>query len=260
MLADALGGSIKLPASAVCKVCNNRLNREVDTPVQRDLLPLLALLTIPGKYGQTPRWTVEETVNGEKRRIEIDKDSVRPAETLKLISKTSTEYAFRASSREELERVRKEIADKNPGKTVVLTIDGPVDIELPEGRVDHVDFNVAHWPRWAAKTALNAICYTLGAGAALDVEFDLLRAFALGEGPQPDGLRMGGSGDDIQYEDELVAEHEVTVLVASGEITIRARLFGFCGMEVKQTTSRTVHYSRRIVLDAGEKRLVSDTQ
>jgi hypothetical protein len=260
VIADGLGGSIELPASDVCKSCNNALNERVDRPIQRDMLPILAQLNIPGKRGDIPNWEVTETIDGDARRLRIDQTSVTPAETRKLLSKTGDTYEFRVTSMEELQRARDEIANRFPDKRVELTIQGPISANLPDGRIDYVDFTQPYWTQWAAKTALNCVSFVLGPDAALMPELDDLRLHVLGTAVCPPGLSVGGSGpNDVEVVEDLSPEHSILLSVQDGVLRVHVTMFHFCGLRLERPTGRTIDVHRAITLDASRKRIASDS-
>lgn len=55
VLAEVLGGQLKLPSGTVCKACNNRLNTDVDTPIMRTFRGLINYFGLAdGKRGERP--------------------------------------------------------------------------------------------------------------------------------------------------------------------------------------------------------------
>jgi hypothetical protein len=259
VVADALGGCIELRAGDGCKTCNGVFDQQIDRAVQDDLRPILAQLEVPGKRGTTTRWTPTEIVDGEERRFNVTGHEVVAAEARKLLERQGNTYRFRTTSREELERARADIEVKNAGRTVQLSEVVERRPALPVARVDDVDFSLAHWSRWAAKTCLSVIGYTLGSPVALREEFDDLRARAQNNAVSvPAGLHHGGLGDDPAHVDRLRAEHRISVRAGSQGVQVCVTLFGFCGFTFSRNVPGLPSVERVIVLDAMERRVSTD--
>jgi len=255
VIADSLGGCITLSANDVCKACNNQFDQQIDRFVQGGLAPILAQLLIPGKRGQVTRWRPSELVDGETRQLTVTATEVRAAEPRKLITQDGNSYEFRATSLDELEKARTEIAAKHPGQQVILEDVEERPLNLPEDRTDFLDFTAEAWGRWAAKTVLNAICYVHGREVALRSEFDDLREYALGLSSRPLSLSVGGIGDGIADVDDLRAEHRIHVATDQNRIGVRVELFGYCGCQFSCRGAFDA-VEREIKIDALAKRLI----
>lgn len=259
VVAEALGGCLKLPADAVCKPCNNRiLGDEIDVPVRNDLEQLLVEHGIAGKSGEAATMILTHTDSEEgERRYLVSKDEIGSAEMRKLVSQAGSTYRFRATSPEELERARAAIQAKNPGRQVVL---GEIEERLPDvpdGYFREVNFGAAHWSRWAAKTCLNLIAFMWGPDAARLTEFDALRVHAFRGGLVPNALAFGGCGSGAANADETAAEHRIELKAESGRVFVKMTAFDFCGFTFEGQAPLTP-VLRRIVLDATHARIASD--
>lgn len=248
-----------MPRNAVCKPCNNRIDREIDRAVQDDLRVILGQLEIPGKRGTATQWTPTEIVDGEARKFIVNKTTITGAEPRKLLSRTDNSYSFRATSRGELERARDEIAAKHLDKQVQLSEIIERVPNFPEERVDEIDFSRPHWARWAAKTCINVICYVFGQDVVRRPEFDDFRELALSGGLCPADLRFGGIGQGTPEVDELPAEHRIEVFADSAGLRVHVTLFSFCALLLSRSAIVLRRVHREIVLDAANKKVVTDT-
>jgi hypothetical protein len=259
VVADSLGGSIELRPECVCKRCNNRFDQEIDRAVQADLAPILAPLAIPGKRGAATKWMTTEVVGGEERKFLVRKNEIIAAEPRKLLGREGGAYHFRATSRELLEQARDEIMARNLGKQVQLSEIVERVPDLPESRVDFVDFSAPHWTRWAAKTCLNVICYFLGQSTAARLEFDDLRTLALhGGGKCPPDLYFGGIGEDVQATEDTPLRHRLLVCTTTDDIYAGVTLFDFCGFQFGRRVCALSPSGRELVLDAFNKCISRD--
>lgn len=261
VIAEALGGCLKLPADAVCKPCNNRvLGDEIDVPVRNDLTPILVAHGILGKSGVAPTMTVTHNHPTEgARRYRVSESEVTSAEKRKLLSRIGSVYEFRASSPDELEKIRAEIAAKNPGKQVVLSVVEERPLEIPLDHLHAPDFTAQHWSRWAAKTCLNLIAYAWGPDAARLPDFEALRAHVMSRSAlRPHGLSVGGCGPDTVTADETPPQHQLELMSASGRIFVKMIAFEFCGFQYEGDAPSLEPVTRRIVLDALNATVASD--
>lgn len=261
VVAEALGGCLKLPADAVCKTCNSRiLGDQIDVPVRDDLEQLLVEHGVVGKSGEAAKMTVTHADSAEgERRYLVSKDQIGSAEKRKLVSQAGNTYRFRAASPEELERARAGIQAKNSDRQVVL---GEIEERLPnvpEGHFREVNFGASHWSRWAAKTCLNLIAFAWGSDAARAADFDPLRAHALGGGPVPTGLTFGGCGSGTANADETPGEHRIELKAENGRVVVKMSAFDFCGFRFEGQAPALTPAARRIVLDAINAKVASDT-
>lgn len=261
VVAEALGGCLKLPADAVCRPCNSRiLGDEIDVPVRNDLEQLLVEHGIVGKSAEAAKMTVTHADSAEgERRYLVSRDQIGSAEKRKLVSQAGNTYLFRAESLEELERARAAIQAKNPGRRVLL---GEIEERLPDvphGHFREVDFGASHWSRWAAKTCLNLIAFAWGSDAARAADFDPLRAHAHGGGPVPNGLAFGGCGSGTANTDETPGEHHIELKAENGRVVVKMTAFDFCGFRFEGQAPTLTPVARRIVLDAIHAKVASDT-
>lgn len=261
VIAEALGGCLKLPPNAVCKPCNNKvLGDEIDVPVKNDLTPILVAHGILGKSGVAPTMTVTHNHPTEgARRYRVSPSEVSSVEKRKVLSRTGGVYEFRASSPDELKTIHDEIAAKNPGKQVVLSDVEERPLEIPPDHLDAPDFTALHWSRWAAKTCLNLIAYAWGPDAARSPDFEALRAHAMSRSAlKPAGLSVGGCGSDTVTADETPPEHQIELMSASGRIFVKMTAFEFCGFKYEGDAPSFRPVTRRIVLDAVNATVASD--
>lgn len=255
VIADALGGSIELPADYVCKRCNNAIDQAIDRPVQQELAPVLSQLEIPGKRGTPTAWAPTEIVDGEQRKFIVTKEEIKAAEPRKLLAPAENGvYSFRARSREELERARAEIAHRHPDRTVVLASVEERVPELPETRIDYIDFTQPHWARWAAKTVLNVVGFVSGRDIALRSELDDLRRLALHGDGRPVDLLFGGIGDEVPEVAALPAEHSIRYVATAEKLSVVVTLFDYCGCSLSRGLPALPDVVEDILLDAIEKR------
>jgi hypothetical protein len=261
VVADALGGCILLPPRDCCKRCNGVFDQHIDRAVQGDLKPILAQLAVPGKRGTTTRWTATEIVDGDERRFNVTATEIVAAEPRKLLGRTGNVYRFRTTSQEELERARLDIEARNPGHAVQITEVIEHTPELPDHRLDDVDFSASHWARWAAKTCLNVICYALGRDVALRSEFDDLRDLAPGRSAVvPTDLLYGGLGGAVAEINETPAEHRISARAGSAGVQVCVILFGFCGVTFARPMTGLPALERVVVMDAVAKRVIADVR
>lgn len=83
VIAHALGGCIKLPATDVCRTSNSTFGHDFETKVYRDLLPILVQLQIPGKDGDLPSWKFAELDGDNRRNFVLDAEGIKSAEPRK---------------------------------------------------------------------------------------------------------------------------------------------------------------------------------
>lgn len=263
VVAEGLGGCLKLPANAVCKTCNNKvLGDAIDVPVREDLEPLLVEHGVVGKSGKAATMVVTHPDPRESERdYRISKTEIASNEKRKLLGRRGETYEFRASSRKELEKIRAELEAKNPGKSVAL---GEIEErlpELPDGLFREVSFGATHWSRWAAKTCLNLIAYAWGPDAARSSHFADLRAHVMdAKAPMPPGLKVGGRGADTVNADETPAEHAIELTNENGRIVVEMTSFAYCGFRYEGDAPPSLSTrTRRIVLDAANARISFDS-
>jgi hypothetical protein len=260
VVADALGGSITLHATDVCKGCNGEIDRTIDRSIQTDLTPILSQLGIPGKRGTTAPWVVEEEVAGEDRRFLVQKGQVVAAEPRKLLTHIGDAYEFRARSPALLEEARANIARRHPGRDVQLSPVVEREVFLPPQRIDYLDFSAPHWLGWAAKTCVNTVCYFLGGAIVTLPEFADLRAIAMDcKRDGPSDLGFGGIGDNVAEVTSLPARHRLLLDVAEDRITVQVTLFDYCGFSLVRRISGFAPTQRYVELDAAEKRVLFET-
>ncbi len=258
VIAAALGGVLELPPEMVCKGCNNQFERDIDRPVRKDLELLVVDLGALNREGEIASRVAEHVIDGEPRKFRVTHDQVYAADRRKLLRREVGRYEFRAASAEELEKARREIQAKHPDKTVVLS-----DVEtrvptLPDADRVEIDFQQAHWARWASKTASNVVAYVLGREVITDAAFQDLRRHAIGGGDAPEGLAWGGLNDASESTDELRPQQQISVQVDAGVLTVCVTLFGYCGFQLRREFSRE-DGSRIIVVDASAGRVDSDS-
>ena len=261
VVAEALGGALKLPAEAVCKSCNNNiLGTLIDVPVRNDLLPILTAHGVAGKGAPATMTVAHPHPTEGERQYRVSQTDVVSAERRKLLARTGNTYEFRASSPEELEKVRREIAAKHPDNQVVLSDVHGRPLELPPDRLDEVDFTAPHWGRWAAKTCINLVAYAWGPDAARSPHFDHLRAHVMdANAPTPPGLRVGGCGSDTVNADELPAVHQIELTAAGDRVVVKMTSFAYCGFMYEGDAPAALSaLARRIVLDAANGTVISD--
>jgi hypothetical protein len=260
VVAEGLGGCLKLPAEAVCTACNNKvLGDAIDVPVREDLKQLLVEHGVVGKSGTAATMVVMHPDPREgKRTYRISKTAIASNERRKLLRRQGDTYEFRASSRQEFEKIRAELETKNPGKRVALDQIEERLPDVPEGHFREVDFRAPHWSRWAAKTCLNLIAYVWGLAAVRSSHFASLRAHVMGEGPTPQGLAFGGCGSDTVNADETPAEHRIELTSAGDRVVVAMISFDYCGFRYEGDGPPSLPtMTRRIVLDAANAKVAS---